>query len=150
MKGPAMIRVLVVDDDPAVREVLSTLLQFERGWEVETAVDGEDARRQLADDDAPIPDLLVLDVMMPGIDGFQVLSWLRQHDNLYDIPVVMLTARTTFEDETQGWERGCDAYVRKPFETEELLAILDMVLEASPDLRIARRHARLAEMLQSA
>lgn len=144
-----MIRALVVDDDPAVREVVQALLQLERGWEVESAVDGEAARARLADG-APIPDLLVLDVMMPGIDGFQVLSWLRAHENLYDIPVVMLTARTTFEDETQGWERGCDAYVRKPFETEELLATLDMVLDASPDLRIARRHARLAEMLEPA
>lgn len=144
-----MIRALVVDDDPAVREVLQALLQLERGWEVETAVDGESARERLAAG-APIPDVLVLDVMMPGIDGFQVLSWLRAHENLYDIPVVMLTARTTFEDETQGWERGCDAYVRKPFETEHLLATLDMVLDASPDLRIARRHARLAEMLEPA
>lgn len=144
-----MIRVLVIDDDPAVREVVKTLLQLERGWEVETVVDGESARERLSTD-APIPDLLVLDVMMPGVDGFQVLSWLRRHENLYDIPVVMLTARTTFGDETEGWERGCDAYVRKPFETDDLLDVLDMVLDASPELRIARRHNRLAELLEPA
>ncbi len=151
-----MIRVLVIDDDPAVREVVQTLLELERGWQVETVVDGEAAKRRLSSDSGesgdsgPIPDLLVLDVMMPGVDGFQVLSWLRSHENLYDIPVVMLTARTTFEDETEGWERGCDAYVSKPFETDDLLDVLDMVLEASPDLRIARRHRRLAELLEPA
>lgn len=145
-----MIRVLVIDDDPAVREVVQALLQLERGWQVETAVDGGGARERLRDDSAPIPDLLILDVMMPGTDGFQVLSWLRDHENLYDIPVVMLTARTTFEDETEGWERGCDAYVRKPFDADELLDVLDMVLDASPELRIARRHSRLTELLEPA
>lgn len=145
-----MARVLVVDDDPAVRQVVETLLKLERSWIVDTAADGETARTWLDDQEQPIPDLVVLDVMMPGIDGFQVLSWLRDHDLLYDIPVVMLTARTTFEDETQGWERGCDAYVRKPFDATELLEVLDMVLDAGPDLRVARRHKRLAELLETA
>lgn len=142
-----MTQVLIVDDDPAVRGVVETLLTLERSWTVETAASGEDARAWLDDENRPIPDLVVLDVMMPGLDGFQVLSWLREHELLYDLPVVMLTARTTFEDETQGWERGCDAYVRKPFDAEELLAVLDMVLEASPDLRVARRYKRLEELL---
>lgn len=145
-----MVRILVIDDDPAVREVVQALLHLERGWQVETADSGEAARARLSDDAAPIPELLVLDVMMPGVDGFQVLSWLRDHEHLYDIPVVMLTARTTFEDETEGWERGCDAYVRKPFDADELLEVLDMVLDASPELRIARRHSRLAELLEPA
>ena len=142
-----MTQVLIVDDDPAVRQVVETLLTLERSWIVETAASGEEARAALDDDDQPIPDLVVLDVMMPGLDGFQVLSWLREHELLYDIPVVMLTARTTFEDETQGWERGCDAYVRKPFDATELLDVLDMVLEAGHDLRVARRYKRLEELL---
>ncbi len=142
-----MTRVLVVDDDPAVRRVLETLLEVERSWTVDTAEDGEDAQSWLEDDEQATPDVILLDVMMPGLDGFQVLSWLRDHDVLYDIPVVMLTARTTFQDETQGWERGCDAYVRKPFDPEELLETMDLVLDASPELRIARRHRRLAELL---
>ncbi|MBW3562520.1 MAG: response regulator [Actinobacteria bacterium] len=142
-----MTQVLIVDDDPAVRQLVETLLTLERSWIVETAASGEDARAWLDDEDRPIPDLVVLDVMMPGLDGFQVLSWLREHELLYDILVVMLTARTTFEDEAQGWERGCDAYVRKPFDANELLDVLDIVLDAGPDLRVARRHKRLEELL---
>jgi DNA-binding response OmpR family regulator len=144
----ATARILVVDDQASVRDLVSTVLASIGGFEVETAADGTDAIARLSDDErGGTPDLVVLDVMMPGIDGFAVLSWLRRHEYLYDLPVVMLTARTERADEGEGWQRGCDAYVRKPFDPQELVEVVATTLHAGPELRIARRRQRLLEVL---
>lgn len=140
-------RVLVVDDDASIRQLVSTVLEVERGWEVETAEDGESALERLDDPDRPSPDVVVLDVMMPGMDGFEVLRWLRSHEWLYDTPVVMLTARYQPEDQVSGWRSGCDGYVTKPFENERLVEAIDVVLRAGPELRSLRRRERLADLL---
>lgn len=142
-------RILVVDDDPSIRTLVAAVLESEdTEYEVETAEDGTAAVARLSDEDRPAPDAVVLDVMMPGLDGFEVLAWIRATTWLYDLPVVMLTARTAHEDEVDGFHRGCDAYVRKPFEPTDLTEVLAGVLQAGPELRIARRRQRLVELLQ--
>ena len=113
--------VLLVEDDPSVRE--ATALLLERGSiNVRCAATGEDAL-QMANGESF--DAIVLDLMLPGIDGFEVCRRLRQHSS---VPVVMLTARTDVEDIVAGLELGADDYLVKPFDGRELLARLHAVL----------------------
>lgn len=115
------VRILVVDDDPNVSEVVGRYLQRE-GFEVETVADGRLAvDRALA---AP-PDLVVLDLMLPGIDGLEVCRRLRA---LAPVPVIMLTARGDESDRVIGLELGADDYVSKPFSPKELVARVRAVL----------------------
>ncbi|HEX6263447.1 MAG TPA: response regulator transcription factor [Actinomycetota bacterium] len=117
-------RVLVVDDEPIVREVLGRYLERE-GFEVGTAADGEEAIERFAD--AP-PDLVVLDLMMPKLDGAGVLSWIRRRART---PVIMLTARGEETDRVVGLEMGADDYVTKPFSPREVIARVRAVLRRS-------------------
>jgi two-component system, OmpR family, response regulator len=115
-------RLLVVDDEPNIVDLLATSLRF-AGFEVATARNGSEALRV-----APEfrPDLLVLDVMMPGIDGFSVVRRLRQ-DGM-SVPLVFLTARDATEDKVTGLTLGGDDYVTKPFSLEEVVARIRAVL----------------------
>jgi two-component system, OmpR family, response regulator len=120
--GPPEARVLVVDDEPNIRELLSASLRF-AGFEVQTAADGVaalEAARRFG------PDILVLDVMMPGLDGFEVLRSLRGGGDR--TPVLFLTARDAAEDTVQGLTLGGDDYVTKPFSLEEVVARIRAVL----------------------
>lgn len=117
-------RVLVVDDDPAILKVLTQTLQLE-DYEVITATDGEMALDVLA---ADIPDLVVLDVMMPKRDGLDVLRTMRADPRTAEIPVVLLTARSSPEDMWEGWQQGVDYYMTKPFDVDELLRFMEHVL----------------------
>ncbi|WP_261565437.1 response regulator transcription factor [Frankia gtarii] len=112
------MRVLVVDDDAAVRESLERSLRFE-GYEVRTAVDGADALDAVGRDQ---PDIVVLDVMMPRIDGLETCRQLRARGD--DVPVLMLTARDGLADRVSGLDVGADDYLVKPFALEELFARL--------------------------
>lgn len=145
-----MTRVLVVDDDPWIRQLVTVVLGEDGDRTVEVAEDGESAIARLSDPSAPAPDLIVLDVMMPGMTGFEVLDWIRSQEWLYDLPVVMLTARTGLGDELTGWQGGCDAYVRKPFEPDQLVEVVDGVSAVTAELRIARRTQRLSDLLRRA
>jgi two-component system, OmpR family, response regulator MprA len=116
------MRVLVVDDDPAVRESLRRSLAF-NGYQVELAKDGEQALRQVA---ATHPDAVVLDVMMPRMDGLAACRALRAAGD--DVPVLMLTARDQVSDRVAGLDAGADDYLPKPFALEELLARLRALL----------------------
>lgn len=108
-------RILLVDDEQAITSALSVL--FERaGYEVMVAADGRAALQRLSDN----PDLVVLDIMMPEMDGFEVARHIRQRPSY--IPILMLTARDTSMDKVMGLELGADAYLTKPFEPGELLA----------------------------
>ena len=107
-------RVLVVDDEPAITELLSTALRY-MGYEVTTAASGLAALDAAA---TAAPDLVVLDVMLPDIDGFEVCRRLR--DSRDFVPVIFLTARDAEEDRVTGFIRGGDDYVTKPFSLEEL------------------------------
>ncbi|MGH2520883.1 MAG: response regulator transcription factor [Longimicrobiales bacterium] len=110
-----MTTILVVDDDPRMRGVLSRGLRFE-GYNVQLAADGPEAL-QIART-AP-PDLVVLDIMLPGIDGIEVCRRLRQGTNA---PILMLTARDAVPDRIAGLDSGADDYLVKPFDFDELLA----------------------------
>ncbi len=115
-------RLLVVDDEPNIRELLSASLRY-AGFEVMTAADGPQA---LALADSFRPDLVVLDVMMPGLDGFGVVRRLRQSGR--HTPVLFLTARDAAEDKVSGLTLGGDDYVTKPFSLDEVLARIRAVL----------------------
>ncbi|SDD75547.1 response regulator transcription factor [Nocardioides lianchengensis] len=119
-----MARVLVVDDDATVREVVATYLRA-HDHEVEEVGDGESALRAMA---ARSADLVVLDLMLPGIDGLEVYRRIRAE---LDVPVVMLTARGGESDRVAGLEIGADDYVTKPFSPRELALRVDSVLRRS-------------------
>ena len=115
-------QVLVVDDEPNIRELVQVALKF-HGCAVTTAVNGKDALRQA---EASKPDLIVLDVMMPDMDGFEVCRRLRAAGN--EVPVIFLTARDTSSDTVTGLAIGGDDYVTKPFSVEALVARVRAVL----------------------
>jgi two-component system response regulator MprA len=123
MERPA--RVLVVDDEPAVRESLTSSLDFE-GYEVVTADDGVPALERV---EADRPDLVVLDVLMPGMDGLTTCRRLRAQGST--VPVLMLTARDMVGDRVTGLDAGADDYLVKPFELDELLARMRALLRRS-------------------
>jgi two-component system response regulator MprA len=122
---PSTTRVLVVDDEPAVRDSLARTLRFE-GYDVVEAVDGVDA---LAAVQAKDPDLLVLDVMMPRMDGLEACRRLRASQQ--HLPVLMLTARDGVGDRVAGLDAGADDYLVKPFALQELLARVRALLRRS-------------------
>ena len=111
-----MVTVLVVDDDPPIRRMLERTFSAE-GYRVEAAVDGGEA---LAAVERSVPDLLVLDVAMPGIDGLAVSRRLRGRG--LAVPILLLTARDAVPDRVAGLDAGADDYLVKPFASEELLA----------------------------
>ena len=108
-------RILIVDDEPQIRRALQTVLAG-HGYEVEVAADGEAAVAQIA---ARRPDTVVLDLVMPGMDGFEVLREVRAWT---DVPVIVLSARGQERDKVAALDLGADDYLTKPFGTEELLA----------------------------
>jgi two-component system response regulator MprA len=116
------MRLLVVDDDPSLREALALLLGL-NGFDVEVACDGRQAIRALAV--AP-PDAVILDVLMPGMDGVEVCRRMRAVGDR--TPVLMLTARAELGERVAGLEAGADDYLAKPFEREELIARLRALL----------------------
>jgi DNA-binding response OmpR family regulator len=116
-----MKRVLVADDDPDMLTILRINLEAE-GYAVDEASDGKEAwgmARELR------PDMVVLDVMMPHIDGIDVLTRMRTDPGTRDIPIVLLTAKATDEDIWEGWRAGADYYLTKPFQLDELLRFID-------------------------
>lgn len=118
-------RILVVDDEPNIVDVISMALRFHE-FEVASAADGNEALDQVA---AFRPDLIVLDVMMPGLDGFEVAKRLAERRT--QVPIVFLTARDTTEDKIRGLTIGGDDYMTKPFSIEELLARIRVILKRS-------------------
>ncbi|SFB48308.1 two-component system, OmpR family, response regulator MprA [Amycolatopsis marina] len=119
------MRILVVDDDRAVRESLRRSLEF-NGYQVELASDGAQALDAII---ANRPDAMVLDVMMPRLDGLEVARRLRSTGD--DLPILVLTARDTVSDRVSGLDAGADDYLPKPFALEELLARLRALLRRS-------------------
>jgi two-component system, OmpR family, response regulator MprA len=109
------MRILVVDDDQQIRDTLKRQLTYE-GYQVVVASDSREAFAEVAQNP---PDLVVLDWMLPGMDGLEVTRRLRQAD---DIPILMLTAKGTLEDKVDGLDSGADDFLVKPFQPEELLA----------------------------
>lgn len=125
-------RVLVVDDEPRVREVVARYLQRD-GYEVQVAVDGEGARQSLVDF---MPDLVVLDIMLPADSGLEILRDIRRRGEL---PVILLTARAEEADRVAGLELGADDYVVKPFSPRELTARVRSVLRRATPRPVLER-----------
>jgi two-component system phosphate regulon response regulator PhoB len=117
-RTPGVRRVLVVDDDPVILEVLRIVLNLEE-LEVACATDGAQALELLAED--PVPDVVVCDVMMPGTGGLEVCRQVKADDRTASVPVILLTARDRDEDRRAGLSAGCDAYLTKPFSPLELI-----------------------------
>lgn len=109
------MRILIVDDDPEIVSFVKRALAYE-GYTVDTASDGTEALAKALDRE---PDLVVLDIIMPGIDGIEVSKRLRQANN---VPILMLTAKGTVLDRVAGLDAGADDYLVKPFSVDELLA----------------------------
>ena len=113
------MKILVVDDERAVRESLRRALELE-GYEIELAADGQEALHHLEANGETQPDAVILDVLMPTMDGLEVCRRLRRAGNR--VPVLMLTARDEIENRVAGLDAGADDYVTKPFALEELVA----------------------------
>lgn len=137
-----MSRIMVVDDDPALRATLAEVLRLS-GFDVTDVEDGAAALRGVALDP---PDLLLLDIMMPGMSGLQVLRELRSDRANDDMPIIMVTALSGVRDRVAGLEAGADDYLGKPFESSELLARVQAALRQRRlmlELAQARRTAAL-------
>ena len=118
MKGRQ--KILVVEDNFATRTMLEHTLELE-GYDVVALADGSSVAGHLA---GPIPALVILDVMMPGVDGFTVLKNIRASERTRELPVLLLTALDDADSTWQGWTGGCDYYMNKPFDTEDLLSVV--------------------------
>lgn len=125
--------LLLVDDEPALREAVQAYLQ-DSGFEVDVA---SNAREGLELAQQKSPDLVITDIMMPQVDGYQFLQQLRDDPQFKTLPIVFLTARGMTTDRIQGYNAGCDAYLSKPFDPEELVAIVSNLLEKQKSLQAA-------------
>ncbi|HZQ27827.1 MAG TPA: response regulator [Acidimicrobiales bacterium] len=141
-----MAEVLIVDDDPDIRGILVFTME-DAGFDVREAGNGAEALEEL---EKRAPDCMVLDVMMPGIDGFGVLRSKRQLGVASETRVLMLTAKTSERDFVRGWELGADDYLTKPFDPDDLVERVRELLRAKPAALQERREAELqkAELLE--
>jgi DNA-binding response OmpR family regulator len=118
-------RILVVDDEPDVVDLVRTVLEID-GFAVETHTEGEQALGRILEDP---PDLMILDLMMPGLDGWELLKLMRQDPAACRVPVVILSARSRPQDQIDSLQQGADAYLCKPFSPKELLRQVRQLLE---------------------
>jgi CheY-like chemotaxis protein len=141
-----MMRVLVIDDEPDV--LLLCKLNLEHaGHEVLGALE---AAEGLALAREARPDVVVLDLMLPAMDGYQVLAALQEDAATRDLPVVILTAKAQMKDRMRCWEDGASDFVTKPFPPEQLLDSLDRVMAMTPDDRAELRESTLRELRREA
>ena len=117
-------KILVVDDEPDVASLLTLMLKSQ-GYHVIAAGDGQEALEKAR---AEVPDLIVLDIMLPKLDGYKVARMLKFDEKFSHIPIIMLTAKIQEKDRKTGLEMGADAYVTKPFDTMQLLEKVKEVL----------------------
>jgi two-component system, OmpR family, alkaline phosphatase synthesis response regulator PhoP len=131
-------RVLVVDDEPGIVDIARANLEAQ-GYQVIGAHDGHEALEKIKEDK---PDLMVLDILMPEMDGWEVLRHMETDAEMAGIPVIMLTARVSDEDVLRGLEAGAVEYMTKPFYPQELVAAVKINLQVfDPELR--QQHRRL-------
>lgn len=148
-------KLLLVDDEPGLREAVQAYLE-DSDFDVQVASNARDAWEILQKNP---PDLVITDIMMPQVDGYQFLKQMREDPRFKALPVVFLTARGMKSDRIQGYQAGCDAYIPKPFDPDELVAIVGNLLErraavakgsdGNTDIdAIAREIAAIRAMLQ--
>jgi two-component system, OmpR family, phosphate regulon response regulator PhoB len=138
----AMARVLVIDDEPDVLLLCRVNLQH-AGHDVLEAPDGERGLVQAMDQ---LPDAIVLDLMLPTLDGYGVLAALRDDERTRDIPVLVLTAKAQREDRVRCWEEGASEYMTKPFSPSALSSTLAQLIEMSSEQRDQRRADALRKL----
>ena len=131
-------RLLVVDDEPKLLLAVAAVLRAE-GFEVATARNGREALMQIA---RSVPDLVVSDILMPQMDGFALARHLRSADHTKLVPIVFLTAKGDTRDRVEGFRTGVDAYLSKPFEPDELVAVIRSILD-----RVERTQAAIAHLV---
>lgn len=134
-------RILVIDDHAALLGLIAKCLQ-QAGHEVISALSVEGALMQMAE---VLPDVIVSDVMMPGMDGYELTERIRTNPRTDLIPIILLTAKDTREDRIRGLRAGVDVYLTKPFETEELVAAIENILS-----RVRRTHRGVARLSRPA
>jgi DNA-binding response OmpR family regulator len=122
-------RILVADDDPVILRLLQVNFNLE-GYEVYTATRGEEALEKAKEH---LPDIILLDVMMPGVDGWEVCRRLKEDHATAAIPVIFLSARAQDQDRRRGYELGVVAYVTKPFDPGELIEVVQRSLSGTPE-----------------
>jgi CheY-like chemotaxis protein len=140
-----MTDVLVVDDDPDIRTLLQIALEHD-GHRVEAAASGTEGLAALRETVADRP-VVVLDVQMPDLDGWQVLDQIREDEALRDLPVILCTVKASFDDLDRGWKAGCDGYLTKPFDiatvSAEVAALSAMTRDELTRRRAERRRVTL-------
>ena len=134
-------RLLVVDDEPNLLRAVAACLKAEN-YEVSTARSGYEALVHLAE---TIPDLIISDIRMPGMDGYKLARQLRASQRTALVPIVFLTAKDETADRIEGFRAGIDAYLTKPFEPDELIAVVNGILN-----RVERTHSQIAQLVSSA
>jgi DNA-binding response OmpR family regulator len=137
-------KILIVDDDATMVNLLCTILEID-GFEANSALSGKEAFEILPN---WLPDLVLLDIMMPEMDGFEVLARLRGSPTTKKVPIIMLTARTDDKDIFEGWKRGADEYVTKPFDPRQLVDTIRTVLSRSFEERIEERSHHIESLLE--
>jgi len=138
-------KILIIDDDATMVNLLSTILEID-GFETRKALSGKEAFKLLSEEGAP--DMVLLDIMMPEMDGFEVLARLRNDPATKKLPIIMLTARTDDKDIFEGWRRGADEYVTKPFDPRDLVETIRTVLSRSMEERLEERAHHVESLLE--
>ena len=133
--------LLVVDDEPNLLRAVAACLKAE-GYEVSTARSGHEALMQLAES---VPDLIISDIRMPGMNGYKLARQLRGSPRTALVPIVFLTAKDETADRIEGFHAGVDAYLTKPFEPDELIAVVTSIIN-----RVERTHSQIARLVSSA
>lgn len=131
-------RLLIVDDEPNLLRALEAYLTAE-GFEVTTARSAAEALVKIAQS---VPDLIISDIRMPGMSGYELARHLRESGRTALVPVILLTAKGGTDDRIEGFRAGVDAYVTKPFVPDELLAMIKNILS-----RVERTHAQIARLV---
>lgn len=134
-----MARILIAEDNAEIRALVSSILS-EEGHKVTVAQNGQQALDMMMQD---APDLLVLDIMMPQVDGYTVLKELKASGIRDAVKILVLTAKTSESDWVRGYKLGADSYITKPFDIDELTSQIDQLLEMSKDQLRARREQEL-------
>ena len=133
-------RLLVVDDEPSLLRAVEACLRAE-GFAITTARSGAEALLNVA---RTVPDLIVSDIRMPGMSGYELAQHLRQSSRTELVPIVFLTAKGETADRVQGFRAGVDAYLTKPFEPDELVAVIKNIID-----RVQRTHSQIAHLVGS-
>lgn len=119
-------KILIIDDEENIVDLLSNILTHS-GFVVIGAFNGENGIEKAIKEK---PHIIILDIMMPGMDGFEVLKRLKEDEQTSDIPVIMLTAKTEDSAVIESWRKGAEFYIPKPFEIEELLHVINLILKS--------------------